>query len=264
MATDTAPNDAIAGDVMFYKSPEPLNPDIHGNLGLNPTSTPFAFAKTAQAVPLIVGEFGPASLNYPIVFAGPECQPLAVMGVRLKENLFVDDNGAFPPGVYIPAFIRRYPFVFAHGDDMDQLIVCIDRAADSVAENAQVPFFVGKEPSEFTRQCMEFCSNFEGERRKTVEFVKLLKDLDLFVLREVNFTPMNEDGSQGQMIRISEHFSPSEEKVKALPEATQLDLLRSGAMQQIHLHWNSLLNWERLINETARRSPIQAPAAGRA
>jgi hypothetical protein len=259
MATDTAPPAGIAGEVMFYKSPEPLNPEAHGRLGLNPSATPFLFAKGSQAVPMIVGEFGPASLSYPIVFAGQECQPLAVMGVRLNENLFIDDNGAFPFGVYVPAFIRRYPFVFATGDDLDQLIVCIDRAADTVAENAQVPFFIGREPSPFTRQCMEFCSNFEAERRKTEEFVKLLKDLDLFVLREVNFTPLNPDGSQGQMIRISEHFSPSEEKVKALPEKTQLDLLRSGAMQQIHLHWNSLLNWERLINDTARRNPIVPP-----
>jgi hypothetical protein len=247
---------------MFYKNPEPLTPELHSKLGLRPTATPFAFAKTAQAVPLIVGEFGPASLNFPIVFAGPEHQPLAVMSVRQNENLFVDHNGAFSPAVYVPAFIRRYPFVFAHGTETDKLIVCIDRDADTVVENAEVPFFIDGEASPFTKQCIDFCSNFEAERRKTEEFVKLLTDLDLFELRVVNFTPRNPDGSVGEPIRVSEHFSPSEERVKALPDTTQLELLKSGAMQQIHMHWNSLLNWERIITETARRFPVSAGSQG--
>jgi hypothetical protein len=178
------------------------------------------------------------------------------MGIRKNDNLFIDDAGNFPTGVYIPAFIRRYPFVFAHGEDADRLIICIDRGSDTIAENAEVPLFENGEPSAFTKQCLEFCKNFEGERRKTEQFVKLLKDLDVFVLREVTFTPTNLDGSAGEPIKVSEHFSPSEEKIKELPDATQLDLLRSGAMQQIHLHWNSLMNWERLVTETARRNPI--------
>jgi hypothetical protein len=253
MANAPAANTPLTGEVMFYKKPEPLNLDQHGKLGLNPSATPFAFARTAHALPLIVGEFGPAGLTYPIIFAGADYQPLAVMSIRMNENLFIDDKGAFPDNAYIPAFVRRYPFVFAHDSSQDQMILCIDRGADIVAENPEVPLFNNGELSDFTKQCMEFCTNFEQERRRTEEFVKMLRELDVFELREVNFTPRNADGSQGEMVKISEHFSPSEEKMKALPDATQLDLLKSGAMQQIHLHWNSLLNWERLISETMRR-----------
>jgi hypothetical protein len=255
MAKATAANTPLSGEVMFYKKPEPLNLEQHRKLGLNPTSTPFIFAKTAHALPLIVGEFGPASLNYPVIFAGSDYQPLAVMSIRMNENLFINDQGSFPDNVYIPAFVRRYPFVFAHDTGQDQMILCIDRGADIVAENAEVPLFNNGELSDFTKQCMEFCSNFEQERRRTEEFVKMLRELDVFELREVNFTPSRADGSPGETVKISEHFSPSEEKMKALPDATQLDLVKSGAMQQIHLHWNSLLNWERLISETMRRAP---------
>jgi len=258
-----SPGSGITGEVMFYRNPEPLNPAAHGTLGMEPSAKPFLFAKNAQAVPIIVGEFGPASLNYPIVFAGLDYQPLAVMGVRQNENLFIDDDGKFAPTAYVPAFIRRYPFVFAHGPaGDDRLIVCIDRSAATFVENGQVPLFIDGEPSPFTRQCLDFCNNFEAERRRTEDFVRLLKDLDVFELRVINFTPRNLDGTEREPVRVSEHYSPSEERIRALPEATQLDLLKSGAMQQIHLHWNSLLNWERIVNETSRRFPVAVGSMG--
>jgi hypothetical protein len=263
MTTPAETASPLHGEVLFYKNPQPLNIETHATLGLNSSTTPFAFARNAHAVPVIVGEFGPASLSYPLIFAGADYQPLAVMSIRPNENLFINEQGLFPDGVYVPAFIRRYPFVFANVTDQNQLVVCIDRGADIVAENAEVPFFDNGQPSAFTQQCMDFCANFEGERRKTDDFVKVVRDLDLFELREVNFTPRNPDGSNGPPTKISEHFSPSVERVNALSDKDKLQLLNSGAMQQIQLHWNSLLNWERLVNETMRRFPDQ-PAAGNA
>jgi len=262
MATKEVPPSPLQGDVLFYKNPQPLNFEMHSKLGLNTSNTPFGFARKAHAVPAIVGEFGPASLNYPIIFAGGEYQPVAVMSIRANENLFIDERGAFPDGYYVPAFIRRYPFVFANVTDSDaeQLVVCIDREADFIVENGEVPLFNGDQPSAFTQQCIEFCNNFELERRKTDEFVGVLRDLDLFELREITFTPNNPDGTPGQLTKITEHFSPSPEKIKALPDATKLDMLNSGALQQIHLHWNSLTNWERLVSETLKRAPSAANA----
>lgn len=260
MDTNAMNAQPLGGEVMFYRRPEPLSIESHGSLGLTPSQTPFLFARPAQAVPIIVGEFGPCSLNYPIVFAGSEYQPLAVMSLQQGQNLFIDAAGNFPIGCYIPAFIRRYPFVFAHGDnEPDRLIVCIDRDADIVGEHAQIPFFEGGEPSAFTKQCIDFCSNFEAERRKTEDFVKLLREHDLFELRTINFTPTFADGSLGQPMKLAEHFSPSEARIKALPDEVQLQMIRSGAMQQIHLHWNSLLNWERLVAEMGRQNAAASP-----
>lgn len=265
MATENIPTSPLTGEVMFYKQPEPLNKEAHKKLGLNPSTTPFAFAKDAHAVPLIVGEFGPVSLNFPIIFAGAEYQPLAIMSIRAGGNLFIGDDGQYAAGVYIPAFIRRYPFVMANAPEEGQMIVCIDRGADIIAENGDTPLFENGEPSEFTKKCMEFCTNFEVERRKTDDFLKTLKDLDLFVPREITFTPTEEDGSPGTPIKISDHYSPSEEKVKELPDKTKLELMNSGALQQIHAHWNSMLLWERLVQETLRRYPPEPePAAANA
>jgi hypothetical protein len=261
MDTAIVPTGPLSGEVMFYKNPEPLNIESHAKLGLNPSTTPFAFAKAAHAVPLVISEFGPASLHYPIIFAGRDYQPLAIMSVRVNQNLFVGDAGVFPDGVYIPAFIRRYPFVLASGGPEEgQLVVCIDRGADIITENAEVPLFDKNEPSDFTRQCMTFCSEFEVERRKTDEFIKLMQDLDLLELRETSYTPRNADGTNAEPIKVAEFYSPSEDKIKALPERKIVELAKSGALQQMTMHWNSLLNWERIVTETFKRDIAAEPA----
>ena len=206
-----APPDAkLSGTVMLYKNPEPLSAATHGRLGLNPSDTPYAVARTAHSVPVIVGEFGPASLSYPIVFSGADFMPLATMSVRPNENLFINEDGVFEDGNYIPAFLRRYPFVTAQTGGDGQFIVCIDRGAEILVEGGQTPLFEGDQPSQFTKDCLEFCSNFEADRRKTQDFVKMLRELDLFELRDVTLKPQNPDGSLGEVVKVTDYFTPAE------------------------------------------------------
>ena len=53
---DTPPAEAgpIAGNVLFYSRPEPLNVEAHRNLGLRRVDRPFAFAANSQVSPLTV------------------------------------------------------------------------------------------------------------------------------------------------------------------------------------------------------------------
>ncbi len=138
--------------------------------------------------------------------------------------------------------------------------MCIDRGADIITENAEVPLFENNEPSAFTRQCMNFCSEFEAERRKTEDFIKLMQDLGLFELREANYTPRNLDGTPAEPVKVAEFFSPSEEKIKALPDEKIVSLVKSGALQQMTMHWNSLSNWDRIVTKTFKGDIGAAPA----
>ena len=96
----------LSGNVMFYNQPEPLNPQVHGSLGVNFTDRPFSFVTKTHVVPITVTEFAPCSLSYPVVFVGENKTPLCVMGLRDGENLFVDAEGKWD-AKYIPAFVRR-------------------------------------------------------------------------------------------------------------------------------------------------------------
>ena len=263
--TTATPNgdSPLAGSVLFYSQPEPLNPEAHGKLGANPVDAPYAFVAGTHVVPLTVTEFSPAALSYPVIFVGDNRQPVAVMGLRPGENLFVDAAGQFKAEAYIPAYIRRYPFVFANDDVQKRLILCVDRAAPFIVEGGAAPLFENGEPSAYTQQAMEFCNNFETERQRTDSFVQLLKDLDLLIIREAVFTPRNPDGSAGQPQKIAEYFAVSEEKLKALPAEKLVELRDNGALGQIYAHLVSLLGWDRLIALAFERA-ANTPAAANA
>ena len=265
--TDTtspqAGDSPLAGTVLFYSKPEPLSVENHGTLGANPVDAPYAFVASTHVVPLTVTEFSPAALSYPVIFVGDNRQPVAVMGLRPGENLFIEANGAFRGEAYIPAYIRRYPFVFANDEVQKRLILCIDRAAPFIVEGGQAPLFENGQPSAYTNQAMEFCNNFEQERVRTDGFVHLLKELDLLETREAVFTPRNPDGTAAEPQKIAEYYAVSEDKLRALSPEKLVELRDNGALGQIYAHLVSLLGWDRLIAMAFQRA-ANMPAAANA
>ena len=262
--TDTAPNAALTGNVLFYHQPEPVSIEVHGSLGVDPVEKPYGFVAQSNLVPLTVTEFAPAALSYPVIFIGDARLPVAVMALRGGENLFVSDAGDFRPEAYIPAYVRRYPFVFANDEAQKRLILCVDRAAPFIREGGTTPLFVDGKPSPYVEQAMEFCNNFEQERQRTDAFVKLLTDLDLLDTREAVFTPRNPDGTAAAPQKIAEYFAVSEDKLKALPVEKLAELRDNGALGQIYAHLVSLLGWDRLIALTFQRNAEAQAVAGNA
>lgn len=259
MATDTSPAGEITGNVLLYSRPEPLNPELHGKLGLKRLDNPFGFAAKAHLIPLTVTEFQPAGLSYPVIFVGTEHTPVAVMGLKDEENLFLSASGQADPEAYIPAYVRRYPFVFANDSTSDRMILCIDRASPLLDENGgDIPLFEGAEPTEYTKGAMEFCREFESERRRTEEFVKLLQDNDLFEVKQAVFTPRLADGSNGEPQLLAEYFAVSAEKLAKLDDEKVKFMFENGALQQLYAHLMSLLNWERLVARAMAKEPLAA------
>src|SRR5690606_10039305 len=119
------------------------NIEAHGKLGLKRVENPFAFAGKANLVPLTVAEISHAALSVPIIFVGDGLQPAAVMGLRDQENLFIDSRGVADYDAYLPAFVRRYPFVFANDDKSERMILCIDRDSSLVEEGGEIALFNG-------------------------------------------------------------------------------------------------------------------------
>ena len=243
----------VSGAVMLYTQPEPLSHEQHGRLGIRTSPTPYKFALTAHAVPLMVTEFGPASMNYPIIFAGEQLLPMAILSIRQNENLFISPEGAFDPDAYVPAYLRRFPFVFADDPQNERMIVCIDVAAEAVTVGGDFALFDGDQPTEFTKNAIEFCTNYESERRRTESFVKTLKDLDLFELKEAFYTPQNPDGTPGQPVRLADYFAISEAKLRELPLEKLGELRDNGALMQMYAQLISLHGWDKLVARTMVR-----------
>ncbi|MFZ4606648.1 MAG: SapC family protein [Caulobacter sp.] len=263
MAKTPAAASPVTGNVLFYTTPEPLSRDQHSGLGVKRMEKPFGFAAEAHVVPLTVAEFTFASICYPIIFAGDQYMPLGVLGINQGENLFVHEDGSFTVGGYVPAYIRRYPFVLAADESQNRMVVCIERNASIFSDKAEadLPLFQDNgEPSEYTQSAIKFCEDFEGERRRTESFVKLLRDLDLFETRETVFNMPKEDGTT-EPVKLAEYFAVSEAKLNALSGEQLATLRDNGALEKIYNHLTSLIGWDRLVAIASDRSIQRAGLA---
>lgn len=268
METVSVSNASMSGQVMLYRNPELLSRELHGKLGVNPAPIRFGFAINTHMCPINVPEFGIAGADFPIIFVGEERQPLVVFGLADGENLFATPEAGFELDVYIPMFIRRYPFVLAQPDasnpsSEDRLLVGIDRGYEYLSENAEFPFFdEAGQPTDYTQRCIQICNEFEVQVRMTKAFVALLKELDLFHTRTATYAPQNPDGTPaGPTQTVAEFFAVSEERLKALSPEKLAELRDNGALQQIYAHLNSLLGWERLLIRSMARQTAAAMTA---
>ncbi len=259
MADDNTGTIETTGNLLFYKNPEPLNVDKHGDLGITPdTKNPFGFAKNTQLVPVTVSEFAAATLCYPIIFAGADRTPAVVMGLQKDHNAFIDADGLMPDGVYMPGFLRRYPFVPAtNNGDQENLMVCIDRSASSVTTKPEQPFFVDGKPSEFTNRAIEFISNYEIETKGTRNFVKVMTDLDLFDTQDVTIPQASEDGKSIVQQKIGEFVGISQDKLNLLSAEKVAELRDNGGLMAIYAQMISQANWQRLVSQEMKN-----PASG--
>lgn len=240
--------EAVSGSAPLYAKPEPLNFEQHKKLGLKQVDFPFSFVARQHFVPLLAGEFAAAATSYPIIFAGPEQMPLAVMGINTGENLYFEADGQVRPDAYLPAYVRRYPFTVASDEALGRMIVCIDVGSPLIVENGDFPLFDDKgQATEYTQRCIDFCQQFDMERKRTEEFVKLLRDMGLIESRTQTHTPTNPDGSAGQPIQLAEYGAVNEQKLLDLPDDKFLELKRNGAIGLIYAHLISLGGWDRLV-----------------
>lgn len=172
---------------LFYNDLMPLNSNDHADFKTRSMPKAPWLAKQ-HAVPLTVDEFIQAQRNLPIVFStGENALPLALMGLNDGVNTFVDDEGAVTEQVYIPAYVRRYPFMLARlKADSEDLSLCFDPTAENVGEfDEGDALFDGKDPSGATKQILEFCEQFEHAGQRTQNFMNELKAHDLLMEGEV-------------------------------------------------------------------------------
>jgi hypothetical protein len=136
-------------------------------------------------------EFPMASPDYAIVFAGnaETVTPAVILGVRGNENLFLSKEGEWQ-SKYIPAFVRRYPFVFSSSEDQQTFTLCIDEKFPGLnSEGRGQPLFGedGK-PSPYVDGVLKFLQEYRGQHSLTQQFCKKLIELELLEPMEAHFT----------------------------------------------------------------------------
>ena len=159
----------------IYQNPIFLNSVAHRSMKVAPVSN-FSFSRGLNSVVIVGQEFLEAAKFYPVVFTKAQDQdviPVALLGLRNNENLFVDAGGRWREGCYVPAFFRRYPFILASNVGQDgSFAVCIDAAYDGIGkENGMALFDARGNQTEEFRRVVEFLRNYQAQHENTKNFI---------------------------------------------------------------------------------------------
>ena len=234
MATAPAP----ANLPLFYKDLVPLSSVDHADFRARPLDSA-EFLVGQHAIPLTSDEFVSACRFFPIVFsAGDNPVPLALMGLNEGINTFVDDDGKLVNPVYVPAYIRRYPFLLAKlQPNSEELSLCFDPTSGALGKFDEGDMlFVDDQPSDQTKAVLEFCKNFEEAGQRTGMFMEELKKADLLMDGEVS---IQQEGNDKPYVYRGFQMV-DENKLRELRGDVLRKLMQNGILGLIFAHLFSL------------------------
>ncbi len=229
----------------FYKKPVILNSETHKTLKCKPVED-YKFAKGSNSCVILGQEFLEAAKYYPVFFSktGDTIVPVVFLGIN--DNLFVDTKGKWEEGQYIPAYIRRYPFIIAEGFAEDgSLTVCIDEDYEGFNEKDGEALFDKKgEQTPFMQNAVAFMQNFHQQFQVTKMFMDAIKDLDIFKDVNAQITLQNKE-----QFHIPNLLMVDELKLRELSDEKIVDLVKRGYLAWIYAHLYSLTNFAKILNK---------------
>ncbi|QDW36916.1 SapC family protein [Bradyrhizobium sp. KBS0727] len=204
----------------------------------------FAFSSKINSVPLTAIEFRDAQSDYPIVFAGNKegVMPAVILGLREGENLYLSRDGKWDAR-YIPAFVRRYPFVFAKSEDGERFNLCIDEQFSGFNGDGRGErlFTDDGKPTTYVENILKFLQEYQLQFHRTERFCKKLLELDLL-------EPMHAqvEMNSGEKYSLGGFMAVNREKLKELSGEKLAELAKTDELELIYLHLQSMRNFAAL------------------
>lgn len=243
----------MAKQLLIYETAVPVTAARHGNWSLDMTGH-FEFSRNVTSLPLMAVEFPMGAQEYSIVFAAgadESVMPLVILGLRNEENLFLNAEGAWG-AKYLPAFLRRYPFVFASLDEGNSFTLCIDETYPGFNQEGrgQRLFENEDKPTAFVQEVLKFLQEFQMQSRVTEAFCKKLKELNLLESMQADVTL-----NSGERLSLGGFQVVNRDRLKNLPEEKLAELAKSDELELIYLHLHSMRNLNAMINRLVPSGP---------
>lgn len=239
--------------LLFYQSVVPVNPDFHRHWCLAPT-TDYRFAAGTNSVPVTLGEMVDVAREMPLVFApvgGGDFLLAALLGLRQDENLFVAADGAWTAR-YVPAFIRRYPFILSHNQHGEHVVCFDDTALASIHRGPPgAPLFdQAGAPAPALQARLQLLEAYRQEAEATAEWVRSIVALDL--LEPVAADAQLNDGGHFVLDGL---YVISRTRFQGLAPHQIQALFAADALAGIYAHFFSIASFNHLVDRLgARRS----------
>jgi len=231
--------------LLIYERAAPINQHDHRDVSVK-IGGDFGFARDINSAPLMAVEFESASVEYTIVFVGDAggVMPAALLGVRDNENLYVDETGAWN-AKYLPAFIRRYPFVFS-SDDNQRFTVCLDEEFHGVNRNGQGErlFDSDGQITQYLQNVLNFMQAYQAHYEATRGFVQRISELGLLEPTQAQFTLRT-----GQTITLGGFMTVNRARIRTLSGDDLAKLAGNGDLDLVYAHLSS----QRNLTPTAER-----------
>ncbi len=243
--------------MMFYDSAVPLSSKRHIGLSVK-AGGQYDFARKVNSVPLAAVEMRRAAAEYVVVFAGQgeTCLPVVILGVEPGRNVYVKEDGSWD-AAYVPAFVRRYPFVFAASDDGKTLTLCIDESFSGCNREGRGEqlFDADGERTQYLETVLNFATGYQAQHLRTRALCKRLQDLGLLEPMQAQFTLPG-----GTRKGLTGFMAVNRSKLKALGRETLADMALSDELELVYLHLQSLQNFRRVL-ERVGAVPGAVPTA---
>lgn len=248
----------MAKQLLIYETAVPVSAARH--LGVSLEAAPdYAFTAEINAVPLMAVEFLRAANEYAIVFtqAGDDVVPAVVLGVRGNQNLYLSGEGKWQ-AQYIPAFVRRYPFVFSSSADGKTLTLCIDESHPGVNREGRGEQLFGGDgkPTPYVERVLKFLQEYQSHFERTRAFGRKVKELDLLEPMQAQLTTPT-----GEKLSLSGFLSVSRERLRKLSGDALATLAKTDELELLYLQLHSMRNFNEVKDRLIGTLKEEAPAA---
>ena len=227
----------------FFRKVTALSRTRHAQLGLRKDT--YSFAAATPLIPLAVVECAAAARDFPLVFT--DSNPprlLCAVGTLPGINLHVDAAGAWRSNHYIPAAVRRFPFItLVNRENLDVLTLGIEENTELLSSDASDKLFERTgEMTPLCRERLQFAAKLAEEFEKTEALCDNLPAGDLLMPAR-NVAPPRLAGRS--IIREFRVIDP--ERLLALPESLHAEWRANGWLAALEAQVASAQNWQRLL-----------------
>ena len=229
----------MATQLLIYETAVPVSSGRHAKASVEP-GRGYGFARRINSVPLMAVEFPQAAPDYAIVFAqnGSDVVPVVVLGARAGENLYVAADDTWKAN-YLPAFVRRYPFIFSAADDGATFTLCVDEAFQGLnyLGRGQALFDEQGRQTPYVDNVLKFLQEYRAQFLRTQAFCRKLVELDLLEPMRAEFT------FGGEQMSLGGFHAVDRKRLKALPGDKMVELAATDELELVYLHLQSMRNF---------------------
>jgi hypothetical protein len=230
---------------LFYEQVVPVSKDQHGDWSVK-VGDDYSFASKVNAIPLTMREFPQAVQDYPIVFIENNDEtiiPVAILGLEEQQNLYIKENGEWNAN-YIPAFVRRYPFIFSLNEEENRFTLCLDETFSGFNQEGRGErlFDAEGEQTQYLQGVLNFLKSYQTAFQSSQQFSQKLKELNLLETMRVDI-----NAQEDNPLSLSGFLAVNREQLQNLSGEQLYELMQLGLMEAIYLHLFSMNTFSKLI-----------------